>query len=196
VITNGTISGVSTIDWTNVHQRIDGFGASSAWNGSWTTAQADMLFSTNNNISYQSGTYNGVGLSLLRNHITYASTTSSNATPGTVETSIMQMAQARGARVWSAPWTPAAGFKSTNDIYDSSIATGGGINGGSYLGFGNNVTNLNYASQLANYVASMKNTYGKPLCHFDPKRAGRERHKLRSVPMDGRANSRFRHQSL
>jgi glucuronoarabinoxylan endo-1,4-beta-xylanase len=160
IISNPPINGVSTIDWNNIHQRIDGFGASSAWNGSWTTAQADLLFSTNNNISYQSGTYNGVGLSLLRNHITYASTTSSNATPGTVETSIMQMAQARGARVWSAPWTPAAGFKSTNDIYDAGIATGGGINGGSYLGFGNNITNLNYASQLANYVASMKNTYG------------------------------------
>jgi glucuronoarabinoxylan endo-1,4-beta-xylanase len=160
VITNGTISGVSTINWNNVHQRIDGFGASSAWNGSWTTAQADLLFSTNNNVSYQGGTYNGVGLSLLRNHITFANSTASNAVPGTVETSIMQMAQARGAKVWSAPWTPAAGFKSTNDIYDSGIATGGGINGGSYLGFGNNVTNVYYASQLANYVASMKNTYG------------------------------------
>lgn len=160
VITNGTVSGVSTIDWNNVHQRIDGFGASSAWNGSWSTAQADLLFSTNNNISYQSGTYNGAGLSLLRNHITYANTTSSNDTPGTVETTIMQLAQARGAKVWSAPWTPAAGFKSTNDIYDSGIATGGGINGGSYRGSGNNITNLNYASQLANYVARMKNTYG------------------------------------
>ena len=160
VVTNSPINGVSTVDWNNVHQRIDGFGASSAWNGSWTTAQADLLFSTNNNISYQSGTYNGVGLSLLRNHITFANTTSSNDTPSTVETTIMQLAQARGARVWSAPWTPAAGFKSTNDIYDSGVATGGGINGGSYRGSGNNITNLNYASQLANYVARMKNTYG------------------------------------
>ena len=160
IITNPAINGVSVVNWNNVHQRIDGFGASSAWNGSWNTAQADLLFSTNNNISYQSGTYNGVGLSLLRNHITYANTNSASAIPGTVETSIMQMAQARGARVWSAPWTPAAGFKSTNDIYDSGVATGGGINGGSYLGSGNNITNVNYASQLANYVASMKNNYG------------------------------------
>ncbi len=160
IVTNPPINGVSSVDWNNVYQRIDGFGASSAWNGSWTTNQADLLFSTNNNISYQSGTYNGVGLSLLRNHITYANTTSPSATPGTVETSIMQMAQARGARVWSAPWTPAAGFKSTNDIYDAGVATGGGINGGSYLGSGNNITNVNYASQLANYAASMKNTYG------------------------------------
>jgi glucuronoarabinoxylan endo-1,4-beta-xylanase len=157
--TNPVITGTSTVDWNNVHQRIDGFGASSAWNGSWTTAEANVLFSTNNNISYLSGVYNGAGLSLLRNHIAFANTTSASDTPTTVETSIMQLAQARGARVWSTPWTPAGGFKSTNDIYDTAPVTNA-INGGSYLGSGNNITNLNYASQLANYVASMKNTYG------------------------------------
>jgi glucuronoarabinoxylan endo-1,4-beta-xylanase len=160
IVTNPPVYGVSTVDWNNVHQRIDGFGASSAWNGSWTTAQADLLFSTNNNVSYSGGTYNGAGLSLLRNHIAYAGDTSADSTPTTVETSIMQMAQARGARVWSAPWTPAAGFKSVNDIYDTNTATAGGINGGSYLGSGNNATNQAYASQLANYVVSMKNSYG------------------------------------
>jgi glucuronoarabinoxylan endo-1,4-beta-xylanase len=142
-------NGQCTVDWSNVFQRIDGFGASSAWNGSWTTAQADMLFSTNT----------GIGLSLLRNRIAYAGSTSSSAIPTTVETSIMQMAQARGARVWSAPWTPAVGFKSTNDTYDSLPITNT-VNGGTYLGSGNNATNQAYASQLANYVASMKNTYG------------------------------------
>jgi glucuronoarabinoxylan endo-1,4-beta-xylanase len=156
VVTNPPINGVSTVNWNNVHQRIDGFGASSAWNGTWNTAEADVLFSTNSNISYLSGTYNGAGLSLLRNHITYAGTTAATDTPTTVETGIMQMAQARGAKVWSTPWTPAAGFKSTNDIYDTNTATGSGINGGSYLGSGNNITNVNYASQLANYVVSMK----------------------------------------
>jgi len=156
-VTNSSTNGVSTVDWNNVHQRIDGFGASSAWNGSWNTAEADLLFSTNNNISYQSGTYNGAGLSLLRNHIAYAGTTLASDTPTTVETSIMQMAQARGARVWSTPWTPAAGFKGPNDIYDSGVATAGGIDGGSFLG--GDATNQAYASQLANYVASMKTNY-------------------------------------
>src|ERR1017187_759144 len=157
VITNPPINGVSTVDWNNVHQRIDGFGASSAYDGSWTTSQADLLFSTNNNISYQSGTYNGIGLSLLRNHIVPAGSASGSDTPTTVETSIMQMAQARGARVWSAPWTPAVGFKMTNDIYDSKPITNG-VNGGTFLG--GDATNRAYASQLANYVASMKTTYG------------------------------------
>ena len=127
-----------TVDWNNVHQRIDGFGASSAWDGSWTTAQADMFFSTNT----------GAGLSLLRTRITAAGSGSPAGIPGTVEGSIMQMAQARGARVWSAPWTPAIAFKTTNSL-----------NGGSYQGSGTNPTNLAYASQLANYVVWVKNTY-------------------------------------
>lgn len=148
------------VNWTNLHQRIDGFGASSAWNGSWTVAQADLLFSTNLGVVYSDNhgnhyTNNGVALSLLRNRIAPASSPSPSAVPTTVETQIMQWAQARGARVWSTPWTPAAGFKSTNDIYDTNTATGGGLSGGSFMG--GTATNLAYASQLANYVASMKN---------------------------------------
>ena len=148
---------VCTVNWTNVYQRIDGFGASSAWrsSSSWNTTLGDMFFSTNNGIVYTDNaspknttTNNGIGLSLLRNHITPASSTSASATPTTAETSIMQMAQARGAKVWSAPWTPASGFKSS-----------GVADGGNYLGSGANPTNLAYARQLANYVASMKNTY-------------------------------------
>jgi glucuronoarabinoxylan endo-1,4-beta-xylanase len=115
------------VNWNDVHQRIDGFGASSAWDSSWTTAQADMFFSTNT----------GVGLSLLRNRIAPGGTTS--------ETSIMQMAQARGARVWSTPWSPQASFKSN-----------GNVDGGNFL----SASNKAYASQLAGYVATMKNMYG------------------------------------
>jgi glucuronoarabinoxylan endo-1,4-beta-xylanase len=153
VVPAGAVETV-TIDWGTVGQRIDGFGASSAWRGTWTTAQADMFFSTNGGTGTSldrtiNFPFNGIGLSLLRNHIVYASTTSASAAPSTGEISIMQMAQARGAQVWSAPWTPAAGFKSNN-----------GPNGGNYLGNGNNATNVAYASQLANYVARMKSTYG------------------------------------
>jgi glucuronoarabinoxylan endo-1,4-beta-xylanase len=156
--TNPPISGTSTVDWNNVHQRIDGFGASSAWNSTWNTAEEQLLFSTNNNIAYQGGNYNGVGLSLLRNHIAYAGTTNASDVPTTVETGVMQAAQSYGARVWSTPWTPAPGFKATNDIYDTNYSSSAKINGGSYLGSGNNITNINYASQLANYLASMKSS--------------------------------------
>ena len=120
---------VCVVDRTNVHQRIDGFGASSAWNGTWTAAQADMFFSSNT----------GIGLSLLRSRI--------GPDGSTYETSIMQMAQARGAKVWSTPWSPPAIYKSTNSV-----------NGGSFVSSPANYHG--YASQLAAYVASMKTNYG------------------------------------
>ena len=142
--------GQCSVNWNEVHQRIDGFGASSAWRTSLTTPQADLLFSTNNGIVHtdnlgQRSTNNGIGLSLLRTRIAPDGTT--------VESSIMQMAQARGASVWSAPWTPPAGFKSS-----------GALDGGNYLGSGANATNLAYASQLAGYVVNMKHIYGINLC--------------------------------
>ncbi|HEY1789184.1 MAG TPA: carbohydrate binding domain-containing protein, partial [Verrucomicrobiae bacterium] len=159
-VSNPPISGVSIVDWNNVHQRIDGFGASSAWDGSWSTAEEQLFFSTNNSIAYQSASYNGIGLSLLRNHIYPASTNFANVVPSTTETTVMQAAQSYGVKVWSTPWTPPPSFKSINDIYDTNTATLSGTNGGSFLGSGNNITNLNYAAQLANYVVSMKNNFG------------------------------------
>ncbi|HXR04011.1 MAG TPA: carbohydrate binding domain-containing protein [Verrucomicrobiae bacterium] len=139
-----TTNGQCTVGWTNVFQRIDGFGASSAWDGSWTTNQADMFFSTNSGIGTSvDGTtnfaFNGIGLSLLRNRI---------APDGTTwETSIMKMAQARGARVWSTPWSPPAIYKNTNSV-----------NGGSFVSSPANYQG--YANQLADYVATMKYDYG------------------------------------
>ena len=130
------------VDWTNLHQRIDGFGASSAWRSTWTASEADMFFSTNigtgvsldGKINYP---FTGVGLSMLRTRIAPGGTT--------VENSIMQMAQARGALVWSAPWSPQASFKDNNNV-----------NGGNFI----STNNQAYANQLAGYVVKMKNTYG------------------------------------
>jgi len=170
---NATLSGASTlwvdnlqftgsnpvttncaVNWNDLGQEIDGFGASSAWDSFWTTNLANLFFSTNTGVVYtdnlgHTSTNNGIGLSLLRNHIVYANSTSAAAVPTTAETSIMLMAQKLGARVWSTPWTPAAGFKNS-----------GSPNGGSYLGSGGDATNQAYASQQANYVASMKTNYG------------------------------------
>jgi glucuronoarabinoxylan endo-1,4-beta-xylanase len=129
-VANIVTAGQCTVDWNTVHQRIDGFGASSAWDSStWSTAEADLFFSTNN----------GCGLSLLRSRIAPDGTT--------VESSIMQMAQARGATVWSTPWSPPAIYKSPNSI-----------NGGAFVSSPSNYQG--YAAQLASYVVSMKNTYG------------------------------------
>jgi glucuronoarabinoxylan endo-1,4-beta-xylanase len=120
----------STIDWTDVYQRIDGFGASCAFSGQvWSDADADMFFSTTS----------GIGLSLLRNRIQPDGTASAS------EIGLMQMAQARGALVWSAPWSPPASFKDNNSVDAGNFVS----------------ANFQaYADQLAGYVATMKETYG------------------------------------
>ena len=125
-----TNTGTITINYTNTQQRIDGFGASSAWmSGTLATSVADLLFSTNN----------GVGMSLLRTHI--------YPDGSTTEGPIAQQAQARGARIWSTPWSANPIYKTTNSP-----------NGGSFV---SSVANYSgYASQLAKNVALMKNTYG------------------------------------
>jgi O-glycosyl hydrolase len=87
----------ATVNWSDVHQQIDGFGASSAWTEkSMSDAQADLFFSTTN----------GIGLSLLRVHVNPDGTTD--------ETVTAQKAQARGAAVWGTPWSPPAAWKSNN----------------------------------------------------------------------------------
>ena len=127
-----TTPGACSVNWNNTYQIIDGFGASSAWRSTWSSSVADMFFSTNT----------GIGLSLLRTRIAPGATT--------VENSIMQMARDRGARVWSAPWSPAVQFKSNTNV-----------NGGSFLG---NAANYEaYARQLAGYVVNMKNQYNVTL---------------------------------
>jgi glucuronoarabinoxylan endo-1,4-beta-xylanase len=133
-----TSAGTARIDYNDTHQRIDGFGASSAWmSGTLSTSNADMFFSTNN----------GIGLSLLRTRIAPDGTSS--------EGSIAQQAQARGARIWSTPWSPPAIYKGTNVLGVISV------NGGS---FSNGAANYQgYASLLAKYVKTMTNTYGVPL---------------------------------
>jgi glucuronoarabinoxylan endo-1,4-beta-xylanase len=123
-------SGTATVQYSSREQHIDGFGASSAWISSWTVAQADLFFSTN---------ANGVGLSLLRSRIAPDGTT--------VESSIMQMAQARGATVWSTPWSPPASDKDS-----------GTVNGGDFVSSAANYQS--YAAQLAGYVSAMRSSYG------------------------------------
>ena len=124
-----------TVDGNDVHQRIDGFGASSAFSGNvWNAQLANMFFSTN--IFFSSP---GIGLSLLRTQIQPGGYANGN------EIALMQLAQARGARVWSTPWTPQASFKDNNNIV-----------GGNF----NPKYNQAYAIQLAGYVANIQRVNG------------------------------------
>jgi glucuronoarabinoxylan endo-1,4-beta-xylanase len=125
-----TVTGAATVNWADVRQRIDGFGASSAWRSTMSSNIADRYFSTNT----------GLGLSLLRTRIAPGG--------GSVETNIMRRARERGVRVWSAPWTATTDFKTTNANGVFSL------NGGRFVG---NTSNYQaYASILAGYVARIK----------------------------------------
>ena len=87
-----------TVNWSDVHQQIDGFGASSAATGDGiTNSQADLFWSTTA----------GVGLSLLRVQIENNGTYPDLAT--------MQKAQDRGVRIWGSPWSPPASMKSNGN---------------------------------------------------------------------------------
>jgi glucuronoarabinoxylan endo-1,4-beta-xylanase len=90
---------VFTVSADEARQTIDGFGASSAWNGStFSDGLSDLFFSAST----------GIGLSLLRVRIAPYGTT--------VETGTARKAIARGAKVWATPWSPPAAWKSNNDV--------------------------------------------------------------------------------
>jgi glucuronoarabinoxylan endo-1,4-beta-xylanase len=89
-----------------VQQKMSGFGASTAWGATMSTADADLLWSTTS----------GAGLSLHRVRIAPGGTTN--------ETSIAKSAVAHGVTVWATPWTPPAADKSNNNIVMGTLTNG------------------------------------------------------------------------
>jgi glucuronoarabinoxylan endo-1,4-beta-xylanase len=86
------------VDLTQHEQRMDGFGASSAWTANnISDAEADLLFSPT--------AANGIALSLLRVQIKPEGITQEMGTA--------RKAIARGAAVWAAPWSPPGEWKTT-----------------------------------------------------------------------------------
>ncbi len=113
---------------TVLHQRISGFGASSAWAGGYkNAADPTTLFST---------TGNGAGLSLFRVRIqpSPAGTTSAG------EIAMAKTAQSMGATVWATPWTPPTADKSNNNTVEGTLTNPAA-----------------WAASLASYVTTMKN---------------------------------------
>lgn len=101
-------SGDVTIELSTPKQRISGFGASTAWASTMSSADADLLWSTST----------GAGLSLHRIRIAPDGTTT--------EMSIAKLAQARGATIWATPWSPSAGFKSNGNVVGGALSNGAG----------------------------------------------------------------------
>ena len=142
-------SEAASINWSDVHQSIDGFGASSAdFLDSLTPAQADFFFTTG-----------GIGLSILRTQIIPDLATcnaefhdrgcsNSNGQILNGELSTAQMAVARGATVFSTPWSPPGAYKSN-----------GAFRNGGYLLF---PYYADWAREIATYV-SMMAKFGVPV---------------------------------
>jgi len=105
------------IVWTDIHQSIDGFGGSSAdFIDSLTPAQADFFF-----------TPTGIGLSILRTQIIPdlascnaefrdGGCSNSNGQILNGELGTAQLAVARGAIIFSTPWSPPGVYKSNGSF--------------------------------------------------------------------------------
>lgn len=134
----------ATVNWTDVHQVIDGFGASDESHGaSMSSANQAFFF----------GTGQGqLGLSLLRVGVTDGRQDPGNCTGvGTscagAYVSDMQAVIANGGRVYASPWSPPA-------IYETNGSTICNAGGGSGSLAASNYAS--YATWLANFVQSLK----------------------------------------
>jgi glucuronoarabinoxylan endo-1,4-beta-xylanase len=134
----------ATVTWGNTHQTIDGFGAYSDEQSIFTSAQADQLFSITANP--------GAGLSLLRTQVPNGDSTqpgdcTSVGTGCSRTVTNLQMAVARGARVWAASWSPPASMKSNGSVICNNNNTGASsLNASSYQAF---------ANWQSNYIGSL-----------------------------------------
>ena len=144
-VNNSSGGPTSTVDWTTAHQTITGFGAATAFQCGSEDANGECNGNGNPwttqelNLLYDQNL--GIGLSLIRFKIEENGSFPYN-------TNILN-AIAKGAKAWGAPWSPPASMKT-----NGSIKNGGSLEAASYQA---------WASQLVNYVAALKNTYGIPI---------------------------------
>jgi glucuronoarabinoxylan endo-1,4-beta-xylanase len=134
----------ATIDWTNVHQVIDGFGASDA-------PLASSMSSANQAFFFGTGP-GQLGLSILRVAVpdnggyvgNCANVSASCASPVVGD---MKAVIANGGKVYGSPWSPPAIYK-TNGSENCTAGSGGGAPIATDFGL--------YATWLANFVQSLK----------------------------------------
>jgi glucuronoarabinoxylan endo-1,4-beta-xylanase len=130
-------------DWNQVHQTMEGFGASDAFvDDPLTDAQADLYFSTTS----------GIGLSYLRMGIANDGGLNGGAWSDATK------AAARGARVWAAPWTAPAIWKDNN-----STSNGGHLCAASAQGTCTASHYVDWATRLASFASLLKSNSGVDL---------------------------------
>jgi len=143
--TSAVLSGNILADWNVSNQVIDGFGAAFAsfdpsGTGSiaaLTDARADLFFSPTA----------GIGLSICRGMTPFDSTT-----PSVYEKITFQKAQARGAKIFAAPWSPPAVWKD-NGTVDNTGPGGDGTN------FFTSSHNTDYSNFLRDWIL-LANSFG------------------------------------
>lgn len=119
-------AGDCTVQFEDVQQKMTGFGGSTAWAGGLADNLINDLFSPTD----------GCGLTLMRMRI------APNGTTGQGEINIAKKAQALGASIWAAPWSPPAEWKDNNNVN----------NGGSLLPS----RYQDWADRLVNYVKNLQ----------------------------------------
>lgn len=128
-----------TVELDTLRQRIDGFGASTAFfSEDISQADADFLFDP----------VNGIGLTLVRVRVNHEAANTTD-----IETA--KKAHAWGVKVWAAPWTPPPKWKTNNDKSGKDKAR---LKPGNYADF---------ASYLADFVEWME-AQGVPLYAITP----------------------------
>ena len=141
----GALAQTATVNWTGVHQVIDGFGASDAFQGGSMSSANQALFF---------GTGSGqLGLSILRVQVS----SNSDSAPGDcssvssgcagVFVGDMKAAVANGARVYASPWSPPAQYTTNGSVNCQSNSGSGQLSTSSYGA---------YATWLGNFVQSVK----------------------------------------
>jgi glucuronoarabinoxylan endo-1,4-beta-xylanase len=128
----------ATIDFSNLHQTIRGFGASDAWIGLDTTGEASALFGTN---------AGQIGLSILRSRIDPSSVTGGSNWDGEVAAAQAAIAAGSNVSIIATPWTPPTAWKinipdPTNPLAEGSL-------------------DPNHYSDYANYLESFVNYMAK-----------------------------------
>jgi len=98
----GTVGGGSgvTVQLTQTHQTIEGFGINDTWGSQFSTTQADQLFTTTS----------GIGLSILR-----VGMSPSGSFYNSFESSNISAAKTRGAKIIGSTWSPPANCKDNNN---------------------------------------------------------------------------------
>jgi glucuronoarabinoxylan endo-1,4-beta-xylanase len=95
-----TMAADCVVKFDSLQQRMSGFGGSTAWAGGLADNLINDLFSPTT----------GCGLTLVRMRI------APNGTTGSGEIAIAKKAQALGAAIWAAPWSPQASWKDNNNV--------------------------------------------------------------------------------